>query len=459
VTTKLIKQSPAGIALLGAFAAAGVVGFLAAANPPLGGKVIGGLTGMAILVLVAARSSASRTDVLGHVKLPVISVVAIVEVAAGDLIGSIHVGGFGTGDLSVYLTVGLAALIAILLPLELGPHRPTDVLRRVPLQLFLFLAWTIAITVAYGVNSAAIQNISCYFILIGGMVLTASTYRLGTEQKVLDVLVVVGWARAALYGFALATHGFGAASATGARSFAIIALILMAATIPSSRASLWTRVLPYVLWVEIVASGSRAAMGAGALLLLFLTVRNPRGGKVLRAGGALVVLLLGSWYAVGHVRPLHDRFFAGDNLGRNSVGLNTEGRLSIWPPVIQVAEIHPWTGSGGGTATNTVRSDPLIASAGEPHNDYLRLWADYGFLGLGLWLTGLVILLGRLWRRAAARRGNAATIHYAAFLAVAALSIMALTDNVLIYHFAVAPLAALVGLSLAQSLPARAWRP
>ncbi len=124
----------------------------------------------------------------------------------------------------------------------------------------------------------------------------------------------------------------------------------------------------------------------------------------------------------------------------------------LWSRLWTVAQDNLWIGHGAGTATDIARAN--FVGAGEPHNDYLRFIVDYGVVGCAIWLVAILTLLHRLWRRARARSGNDAAIHYSAFLAVLGISVVAITDNVLIYHYVLLPVAVLVGSSLAHSMKA-----
>jgi O-antigen ligase len=187
-------------------------------------------------------------------------------------------------------------------------------------------------------------------------------------------------------------------------------------------------------------------------MLAFLVLRNRRGGSIVRA---LIIfsgcgLLL--WDLTHRVAFLNERFFGGDQATVRGINLNTEGRSVLWSRLWTVAEDNLWIGHGAGTATDLARAN--FARAGEPHNDYLRFIVDYGLIGCAIWLIAILTLLHRLWRRARARSGNDAAIHYSAFLAVLGTSLVAITDNVLIYHYVLLPVAVLVGCSLAHPMKA-----
>ena len=86
---------------------------------------------------------------------------------------------------------------------------------------------------------------------------------------------------------------------------------------------------------------------------------------------------------------LVDLIFINDSVSFDSV--RTSGRITIWQTLFD----H-WPsgvggiifGAGGGGARDLLISELNGFETGllQPHNEYLRLAFDYGFVGLGLWL-------------------------------------------------------------------------
>jgi O-antigen ligase len=394
-------------------------------------------------------------------RLPWFCIAGLASAAFGGLVYNLSLAG-QTG--SAWWTLLLVAAIAMVLPAELAaqasgrepfpsspavfqPRLPV-VERRTPLLLVAFLIWAIVDSAFHGLTKAGLQNLSAYFVLIGGMALVSTSASRGTEQRTLHLLTWVGWFLAVLYGLELALFGFGANSPLIGRGFAITALIVMAGAIAAPHIGVWPRWLPYVLAAEIVLSGSRTAMLSAAVLLAFLVLRGRPTGRLIRGGAVFVVFLVAGWLLVNNVSALHQRFFGGDQGHLFGISINTEGRQQIWPVLIRDAWTHPWTGGGAGTAKAVLAT--RFPGDVDSHNDYLRMWVDFGFVGAGLWVFGLLTLFQRVWRRCRAYQDGDGSIHYAALLALLAVNIIALTDNVLIYEFALAPLAVIIGLSLAH---------
>jgi O-antigen ligase len=89
-----------------------------------------------------------------------------------------------------------------------------------------------------------------------------------------------------------------------------------------------------------------------------------------------------------------------------------------------------------------------------PHNEYLRIFHDFGLVGLLLWLWGFSVLLGRTflaWRRADRTRDPDAFVHLAAWLGLVSLALGMVTDNPLRHVHVLLPLGLTVGASVGMT--------
>ncbi|MDQ1006968.1 O-antigen ligase [Streptomyces sp. V4I23] len=329
-----------------------------------------------------------------------------------------------------------------------GVRRVTRASKAIPATLWIFLSWAVLVTLLNGVTVGGLQNLSCYFLFIGTALIVSGVASEGSSIGFIKGVVIVGWVRAVMYGVDLLLSGFGASGVSGPRVFAIQALLIMAVVIPSGRGEKMARLLPYVLFLEIVLSGSRTAMVAAALLFVWSPfTRGQRGFRPVRSLVTVGLLATLGYLALTHLPQLRNRFLAEDVTLINGTPVNTSGRDLLWEVVIAHAQTSPWAGHGAGSATAIIRE--IVRTAGEPHSDYLRFWNDFGFIGLGFWLLGYMGIAVRCWRRARARSSGDAGVHYAALMALLAIGLLAVTDNVLVYFYAMVPFGALIGLSLA----------
>jgi hypothetical protein len=113
--------------------------------------------------------------------------------------------------------------------------------------------------------------------------------------------------------------------------------------------------------------------------------------------------------------------------------MNFQGREIIWPVVGQAFLASPVLGQGLGVSTHYVVTTIDPAGGAVVHNEYLRLAADTGLIGLTLFTTAMII-----WLVAAVRGGRApGLVREFAVPAVAGMvawAVIALTDNPFDYY-------------------------
>lgn len=375
--------------------------------------------------------------------LPLIIVVGLVVAALCDLPVRATVWG-------VTPSAAISALTACLCLASL------PALARVPSGRFVGLGWAwvfvtlaIAFGAVLGVGYDGAQNLTVYVVWLLMMTYAAAWLDADRATLVLTWLRRIAWLLAGLYALAVLHGGFGSVDILGARSFGLEALVLMAVAAPLGYSGSWhDKMLPLVLFVLVSLSLSRTATVAALVLLV---ARLSWGGRGFRVGRSAVFTGLGALVAVlavANVPALHDRIFAGDRAYRvGQTQINTEGRTVIWSAVTSDINSSPFIGHGAGAASERVKVE--VPGQVEPHNDYLRLLYDYGWIGLTAFMICYLGLVRRTWklmRRAATTELSAA--HASAFLALVAVSFGMATDNVLIYAFTMAPFGLVVGISV-----------
>jgi O-antigen ligase len=314
--------------------------------------------------------------------------------------------------------------------------------------LWLFFGWALFITGLTGsLTQAALQNLASYLCLVGGITVVSASASAGTWDWFARHVRRIGVVRAVAAGIVIISTGFRVSGFYNARAFAITATLLLAVMVTEPNSTRAKRVVIYLLAIEVLLSGSRTATAVVVLLVAFLSVRRGRAHLFRTVGRGAVAAAVVISFAYS-VPTLRERFVGGDR-GAIVFGttVNTEGRSVIWRVVSESARREPWLGHGAGSATSTVRSNIIVA--GEPHNDYLRIWHDFGYVGLILWLFGyarLVVAIGRRLRKSSVQERPP---HYAALFGLLALALLSITDNVVIYYYAVLPVAVVSGLSLA----------
>ncbi|MFE3659930.1 O-antigen ligase family protein [Streptomyces sp. NPDC059165] len=319
----------------------------------------------------------------------------------------------------------------------------------VHVSLWMFMCWTVLDTALQKVTIQGVQNLACYFLFVSTVFLVTLCAKSGDAHRFARAVIFVGWVRAGIYAADLMRFGFGAQGVFAARSFAIQATLIMAVAISVSRGSgRATRLLPYVLFVEVVLSGSRTAMAVAGLLLVCAPLCSTSGPRRMRYLLRMSLIAAAGYAGLMHIQVLRDRFFTGDMVLVEGAVVNVSGRDLLWSVVSDHAGASPWTGFGGGSATNFVRQ--FVRTAGEPHNDWLRIWHDFGFVGMGLWAICFFGLMAHCALLARKNSGRDARPHCAALLSLLAVGMVMITDNILIYYYAMLPLGVIVGLSIAN---------
>jgi O-antigen ligase len=317
----------------------------------------------------------------------------------------------------------------------------------VPAPMLVFAAWAVFV-LALRPSPEGVQNVAVYVAFVATVTAAAASSSARTAIRVHQILVVVSVAVALI---ALADFLTPQIQVYGDRSFALIALVLLAVTLPSTSRHVVARVAPALLMVALVLSLSRTGTFIGALMLPFIVVRrgriSGRSFRLLALYGAATVML---WLLVTRYSPFRERFLVGDAYSVGGVELNTSGRSAIWAGTLEsIQQGNLWVGQGPGSGGAFVFA--RFPPNAHPHSDYLRLWHDFGLIGLALFLAGYDLLM---WRTLAAARHSSpayAGVHWSAFLGLAAVAGAALTDNVLVYPFVMIPLGVLVGVSVARS--------
>jgi hypothetical protein len=350
------------------------------------------------------------------------------------------------------VTISAAITVALTLLAVFGaPNawaRAGTYVHRAAIPFVSLLIWALLVTIHAGqVSKLGVQNLCVYTIFVLFMVVTSTKVRPGVVERFGELFVLIGWAVALVYGITLVTKGFNASGIFPRRAFPMEAVIIMAMVVPSSDRRWRVRVLPYLLAAEVAGSGSRTATVVAALLIAFMALRG-RGSlrETFKVGIRLAVLAVALVWSVNNISSVHDRVFGGD---ASLLGINTEGRSQLWSAVIADARQHDtWVGQGAGSTEVLLTTEGFQEPGGgpiEPHNDYLRMWHDFGWVGAGLFVSGLLGLTARMLRM---RRRVKREIYLSAILVILGASVIMSTDNIVVYWFAMLPIATIVGLAL-----------
>lgn len=233
--------------------------------------------------------------------------------------------------------------------------------------------------------------------------------------------------------------GRGFSDRTAAITLALFAAVAIAHLGPSPRRSLL--VVATCLGIAIL-TGSRMATAA----MLLAPFANPlwRGWVTKSAyfGGIIVSLVF-----VMHTTAFQERFFFGEQRAVHDVvegNINSSGRYELWPVLWKEAMERPVFGHGIATAGMYMDDQGFLL--GHPHNEYLRVVFELGFVGLACFVVAVAFIGTDAWRRARAASGELSHAFAAVCMGMAVLLVMCATDNPLPYNVAfMHPLFLLIG--------------
>ena len=307
----------------------------------------------------------------------------------------------------------------------------------------------------------SVQNLLSYGAFIGLLLLSACVV---LESPVLPWFVRHGFLSVVaiatgVYSISIMVKGPGSDLMMGARAFAAFVVAMLPFAL-----SAWRYKVPYAgaiaiaMTLCVALSFSRTATVIALILypLSRFSPHKPEGW--LRLGLWVGMISLVAYLSFTYVQPIRDRFTEkGDSGSIGGLKVNTAGRDQIWLAVQNSIELAPFLGHGPGSVEIPVGRTNKTAG-GHPHNDYLRLTHDFGYVGAAVWLMSflsLVLLTFRNWLWADTYDRSMAHYHLGAMLGILSVAQLMLTDNIIVYIFAMAPLATLIGSSISLDVRRR----
>jgi O-antigen ligase len=134
--------------------------------------------------------------------------------------------------------------------------------------------------------------------------------------------------------------------------------------------------------------------------------------------------------------------------------MNLQGREVVWPVVGQAFLSSPVLGHGLGTSTHYVVTTIDPAGGAVVHNEYLRLAADTGLIGVALFTAAMMIWLA-VAVRAGRRPGMIREFAVPAGAGLVAWAVIAISDNPFDYY---APFTQYIGFLTAGSVALMEWQ-
>jgi O-antigen ligase len=205
--------------------------------------------------------------------------------------------------------------------------------------------------------------------------------------------------------------------------------------------------------VATILMGGNRTVPAVLLAALFAMKLAPRG--LLRAwlpGATLSVLMVAGAILAPRFFPIYsDRWAAGGDksLDIGNQLLNTSGRFNVWKLLWTHGQDHQPFGSGIGAASRAIQQ--VYPGIEHPHNEYLRLWFDFGMVGMLIWLASVVCLMGVLRSSMAIATPPESIVLAVAFSSIFSIMLIAITLNPLVAAPACLWVGVLSGMGIAHA--------
>lgn len=386
-----------------------------------------------------ARATGPRSST-GRVALPLTAWLAIESVAVIDL-GRV----FGIQGATTVATLALIALpsIAALAHVKATGQRSTHV----PIWHWLFVTWGLLSLALVDRAPQGMQNVVLYLLFVLGVSYTSTMATLAAANKTLRLLRNAAIFATVLWVPTLVSTGLGTDGVLvtrGAASMACVIGLIASVGIPPQRRS--ERAIPWYFILIIGLTLSRIALVFAGVYLIASAFRNRE--RLTRSLVLKIIVLSTAGYLLAtRFPPLQRRFSQNDNESIAGLRVGTSGRSNLWSALTErMTSDKMWLGNGAGAAEQTISS--VFIRISQPHNDYLRILFDLGWIGLAFFVFTLLSYLNgsiRRWRLSGpADQG----VHLAAILSVICIVLYSALDNIVVYIFAMLPLGVMIGLSI-----------
>jgi len=375
----------------------------------------------------------------------------IAVLAIGGLVDLFHLIKLGEVSLLAMLTIFYAFLSWFL---WLAQDRSKRRVSPAVWPFLMFLGWIALSFIWFRPTVLGMQNFLVLVAFAGILLVSENMMSKATEfpRWVPKTLMAATVLACVLYAISMFLDGLGSNLVFHARTFATFVLIGMSWLLAgwrygSRRDLIWSSVILFL----IILSLSRMALATAALLFPLAWVGGLRRREWVKLAFVGILISAVVYLAVVNFEPLRDRFTLdadGASITEEQASDYTSGRFTYWVVTYASGLESPWIGHGAGSSASLISS---LYPVDSPLDEYLRIFHDYGLVGLALFLYAVCKLLRASWRKwseAKRLRGPQARFHLAAFLAAVGVFFPMLTENSFMYLFMMAPFAVFLGASL-----------
>ena len=370
-----------------------------------------------------AKNVASQVRLLRSARLPFLMLWTAGATVVACLAGGTFLG-FQISGLTWFLTLLLALLVLIR---QAGSVR---------LPLWLWLPW-VALVITYMSTSHYAHAFQRSVMLLCPLAVGAavSSFPIPAE-KVRGLSLLIRFTAVALLGMVFINTGLlvtGQLPGTSGLASQSITACLLACYFAAEfahgnkRALVWWGLMAFI---PIIGLTRMAILAAGCTLPFTLAPLSMKKRTLMAVGG--VALLVAVFYTP---RVQHKMFYSGHgsitDLSMNNPDLATSGRRDLWAAMEYRIRANPWFGYGANASEKFVVDQ--TGGLTHPHNDWLRLRYDYGWLGTSLYFLCIMAQVFHSWRKARSARGDVKTLLLAGASSFLPFAMIMYTDNIILY--------------------------
>jgi hypothetical protein len=337
-----------------------------------------------------------------------------------------------------------------------------------PWFIFLFASYSI-VTLASHWRIEGAQNLLAFGLFALGIFAWGMAIPQKKVSLLWDVAVYIALAHSI---FVMFTHWV-EWNVIDQRSFAMTAVIGLAAAVTVPAKNVFLRLAPYGIFLSIVFSSSRTATFAALIMIGLVALRSPVRGRhrilgiIIAYGfGIASILLTYSLYSPAKSRliagdeaikvpslPLPDFFTSSGKSVETATAfvINSNGRFEAWAEFLGLLRTPADWIFGLGPGASAEYGGKNLTYFSQVLNEYLRLLVDSGILGLSLFLIAMVGLVVTIMRS----QQIPWQYRLGALLTLFSLAVVSSTDGAFIYPFSSLPAGLLVGLALSFLFRAR----
>jgi O-antigen ligase len=111
----------------------------------------------------------------------------------------------------------------------------------------------------------------------------------------------------------------------------------------------------------------------------------------------------------------------------------TSGRSAMWEALEYEIGKEPWFGHGANAVEPFLKKIQGPDALTHPHNDWLRIEYEYGYVGAGLFALTLLIQFSHLWRFGKRSSGDTRLLFYAGASSIITFCLFMFSDNIILY--------------------------